>query len=115
MKSSTIKNFYIGAFAASNHDIPWISTDDIGSEAAKYLLDDSWAGQWTRNLMEPENLTLSETTAILSQVLNYPIKYAQVTIESVQRCLALAGATPDVQRELGCFVPLATHREFMRQ
>jgi len=25
-------------FPASNHDIPWISTDDIGDEAAKYLL-----------------------------------------------------------------------------
>jgi uncharacterized protein YbjT (DUF2867 family) len=86
---------------ACHHDIPWISTDDIGDEAAKYLLDDSWAGQWTRNLTGPENLTLPETTAILSQVLDHPIKYAQVTIESIQRRLALAGATPDVQRELG--------------
>ncbi|BAZ08292.1 hypothetical protein NIES4071_00970 [Calothrix sp. NIES-4071] len=63
----------------SDHDIPWISTDDIGDEAAKYLLDDSWAGHWTRNLMGPENLTLVETTAILSQVLNRPIEYVQVT------------------------------------
>jgi uncharacterized protein YbjT (DUF2867 family) len=86
---------------ASDHDIPWISTDDIGDEAAKYLLDDGWAGQWTRNLMGSENLTLFETTAILSQVLDRPIKYVQVTIESIQQRLALAGATPDVQRELG--------------
>ncbi|MBP5974106.1 NAD(P)H-binding protein [Brasilonema sp. CT11] len=86
---------------ASDHDIPWISTDDIGDEAAKYLLNDSWAGHWTRNLMGPENLTLSETTAVLSQVLNRPIKYVQVTIESIQQRLALTGATPDVQRELG--------------
>jgi len=61
---------------ASNHDIPWISTDDIGDEAAKYLLDDDWAGQWTCNLMGPENLTLLETTAILSQVLDLPLIYA---------------------------------------
>lgn len=83
---------------ASDHDIPWISTDDIGDEAAKYLLDDRWAGQWTRNLMGSENLTLSETTAVLSRVLDRSIEYFQVTIESLQQRLALTGATPDVQR-----------------
>jgi uncharacterized protein YbjT (DUF2867 family) len=86
---------------ASDHDIPWISTDDIGDEAANYLLDDCWAGQWTRNLMGPENLTLPEITAILSQVLNRSIEYVQVTVESIQQQLASAEATPDVQRELG--------------
>ncbi len=86
---------------AGNHDIPWISTDDIGDEAAKYLLDDCWAGQWTRNLMGPENLTLVEITAVLSQLLSRPIEYVQVTIESIQQQLASMGATPDVQRELG--------------
>jgi uncharacterized protein YbjT (DUF2867 family) len=86
---------------ASDHDIPWISTDDIGDEAAKYLLDDRWAGQWTRNLMGAENLTPLGTTAILSQVLDRPIEYVRVTIESIQQQLASFGATPDVQRELG--------------
>jgi uncharacterized protein YbjT (DUF2867 family) len=86
---------------ASDHDIPWISTDDIGDEAAKYLLDDRWAGQWTRNLMGAENLTPLETTAILAQVLDRPTEYVRVTIESLQQQLASFGATPDVQRELG--------------
>ncbi|XGV97600.1 MAG: hypothetical protein ACAF41_01365 [Leptolyngbya sp. BL-A-14] len=86
---------------ASDHDIPWISTDDIGDGAAKYLLNDRWAGQWTRNLMGPENLTLPETAAVLSQVLDRSIQYVQVTIEAVQQQLALTGATPDAQRELG--------------
>lgn len=85
----------------SDHDIPWISTDDIGDEAAKYLLDDSWTGQWTRNLMGVENLSLSQTTAILSQLLNRPIEYVQVTVQYMQERLALMGATPDVQKELG--------------
>jgi uncharacterized protein YbjT (DUF2867 family) len=85
----------------SDHDLPWISTDDIGEEAAKYLLDDRWAGQWTRNLMGAENLTPLETAAILSQVLDQPIEYVRVTIESIQQQLASFGATPDVQRELG--------------
>jgi uncharacterized protein YbjT (DUF2867 family) len=86
---------------ANDHDIPWISTDDIGDEAARYLLDDRWAGQWTRNLMGPENLTLSKIAAILSRVLNRSVDYVQVTVESIQQQLALTGATLDVQQELG--------------
>jgi uncharacterized protein YbjT (DUF2867 family) len=83
-----------------DHDIPWISTDDIGDGAAKYLLSDRWAGQWNRNLMGAENLTPLETTAILAKVLDRPIEYVRVTIESIQQQLASFGATPDVQREL---------------
>jgi uncharacterized protein YbjT (DUF2867 family) len=85
----------------NDHDIPWISTDDIGDESAKYLLDDRWAGQWTRNLMGAANLTPLETAVILSKVLDLPIKYVRVTIESIQQQLASFGATPDVQTELG--------------
>ncbi len=85
----------------SDHDIPWISTDDIGDVAAHYLLDQRWAGQWTRNLMGAENLTLIETSAILSRVLGYSIEYAQVSIESLQQQFAAMGATADVQREMG--------------
>lgn len=86
---------------ASDHDIPWISTDDIGDVAAHYLLDDRWAGQWTRNLMGAENLTLLETSAILSRVLDSLIEYAQVSIESLQQQFAAMGATAEVQREMG--------------
>jgi uncharacterized protein YbjT (DUF2867 family) len=85
----------------SDHDIPWISTDDIGDVAARYLLDSHWAGQWTRNLMGPENLTLLETAAILSQVLGYSVEYERVSIESLQQQFAAMDATADVQREMG--------------
>ena len=51
--------------------------------------------------MGSENLTLPEATAVLSRVLERSIEYVQVTVESIQQQLALAGATPDVQRELG--------------
>ena len=86
---------------ASTHDIPWISTDDIGDVAAQYLLEQRWAGQWTRNLMGAENLTLLETSAILSRVLSYSIEYTQVSIESLQQQFATMGATAEVQREMG--------------
>jgi uncharacterized protein YbjT (DUF2867 family) len=84
-----------------DHDLPWISTDDIGDVAARYLLDGYWAGQWTRNLMGSEHLTLSETTAILSQVLGYAVEYDRVSIESLKQQFAAMGATAEVQREMG--------------
>ncbi|MEH1833296.1 MAG: hypothetical protein V7L29_14770 [Nostoc sp.] len=34
VQHSNVRDFY-------DHDIPWISTDDIGDQAANYLLDDA--------------------------------------------------------------------------
>ncbi len=91
----------------SDHDIPWISTDDIGDVAARYLLvgeptvsNRHWAGQWARNLMGTENLTLPETCAILSQVLGYEVTFEEISIESLQQQFAAMGATADVQGEM---------------
>jgi uncharacterized protein YbjT (DUF2867 family) len=91
----------------SDHDIPWIGTDDIGDVAAQYLLvgeptvgNPHWAVQWTRNLMGPENLTSIKTAAILSQVLGYSVEYDRVTLESIQQQFAAMGATAEVQREM---------------
>lgn len=92
----------------SDHDLPWISTDDIGDVAAQYLLvgeptvgNRHWAGQWTRNLMGSENLTLLETCAILSQVVGYEVKFDRVSTESLKQQFAGMGATADVQQEMG--------------
>jgi len=57
---------------ASNHDIPWISTRRYRRWSSK-VSTRRWLGRPVDcNLMGPENLTLLETTAILSQVLDLP-------------------------------------------
>ncbi|EAU68720.1 NmrA family NAD(P)-binding protein [Stigmatella aurantiaca] len=86
---------------AEDHDMPWISTDDIGDVAAKYLLDGSWTGHWTRNLLGPENLTLPEVAARISQVAGKPIRYVQVSPEAVQHQLEAQGVNPTVRQQLG--------------
>lgn len=53
-----------------------------------------------RFLMGAQNLTLLETSAILSEVLNCSIEYVQVSFESLQQQFASMGATPEVQREM---------------
>ncbi|SEU22219.1 NmrA family NAD(P)-binding protein [Stigmatella erecta] len=86
---------------AEDHDLPWISTDDIGDVAAKYLLDGSWAGHWTRNLLGPENLTLTEVAALLTRVSGKPVRYERVSEEALQQQLRAQGVSPTVQKQLG--------------
>lgn len=85
---------------APDHDIPFISTNDIGDVAAEYLLDDNWTGQPHRNLMGPENIALPQAARIISEVLNKPVTYRQASMESVRQQLSDFGAPPTVQQEL---------------
>lgn len=83
-----------------DHDIPFISTDDIGDAAARYLLDPTWAGHWTLNLMGPENITLREVAVRLSNALSHPIRYERLDLETVKDQLRQGGLTEIVQQEL---------------
>ena len=85
---------------APDHDIPFISTDDIGDVAAQYLLDDSWAGKWSRNLMGPDNITLTQAANTLSEVLGKPIAYRQNSMDQARKELTSFGLNPTVQNEL---------------
>jgi uncharacterized protein YbjT (DUF2867 family) len=95
----------------ADHDLPWISTDDIGDAAARSLLDASWTGHQARELMGPENLTPVEVAARISREWGHPVKYVQVPVESAVQFLASKGATPDVQQQLaGLFRALGDPR-----
>lgn len=59
------------------HDILFISTDDIGDAAARYLLSEQRAGHWKLNLMGPENLTLQAKAQRLTALAGRPIRYRQ--------------------------------------
>ena len=85
---------------APDHDIPWISTDDIGDVAARYLLDTTWAGQWARNLMGPENLSLQQIAAMASDILGTPVRYEQASPEELDTQFAQMGANALVRAQL---------------
>lgn len=82
------------------HDLPWISTDDIGDTAAKYLLNSKWAGHWKLNLMGPENITSQDVALKISRVLDLQVKYKQQTIAEASNELAGFGANAVVCKEL---------------
>lgn len=98
--ASIKEDSYFSFTYASDHDIPFISTDDIGDVAARYLLDDSWAGQWSRNLMGPKSITLTQAAATLSEVLNKPISYRQISLDEAKQELTNAGLPQTIKQEL---------------
>ncbi|MCY0977216.1 NAD(P)H-binding protein [Chryseobacterium wangxinyae] len=83
-----------------DHDIPFISTDDIGDAAAHYLLDETWAGHWKLNLMGPENITLKDAAARLTTLTNKPIEYVQQSFDELKAQLKTLGITDKVLQEL---------------
>ena len=83
-----------------DHDLPFVSTDDIGDAAATLLADTTWTGQWTRNLMGPRNLTPPQAAQIISKVLNRSVHYQKSTYAHLKEQFVAWGASPTVQREL---------------
>jgi len=85
---------------APDHDIPWISVGDIAHVAVRYLVDDSWSGQWSRNLMGPANLTGVELAQGLSKALGRTVRYEQVPAAQLRAMFAGFGLQALVLDEL---------------
>ncbi|MGQ7854374.1 NmrA family NAD(P)-binding protein [Pedobacter sp. WC2501] len=84
----------------SEHDIPFVSTDDTAEVATRYLLDENWAGHWKLNLMGPENITLAQAASRLSARIGKSVKYVKQSGEEVKAQLSSWGLSERVQQEL---------------
>ena len=73
-------------FPADGAALAWIDARDIAAVAERALLEDGLAGR-VLELSGPEALTLPETAAALSEVLDRPVQHVDVTIAD-----AVAGA-----------------------
>ncbi|GAB3560128.1 uncharacterized protein YbjT (DUF2867 family) [Actinopolyspora lacussalsi] len=67
-------------FPAGGAALAWIDTRDIAAVAERALLDDGLAGT-VHELSGRQALTLPQTAAALSEVLERPIEHLEVTIE----------------------------------
>ncbi|KQC31417.1 NAD(P)H-binding protein [Flagellimonas eckloniae] len=99
-KNDILEKGYFSFPYATDHDIPFISADDIGDIATEYLIDKHWAGQWTRNIMGPRNINLKEAADIFSEELQQEVVYKQVTYGDIKNQFADFGANDIVQKEL---------------
>ena len=89
-------------FLPSQPDVklPHAATRDIASVASKLLLDRSWKGQGGVAVLGPEDLSLNDMAAIMSDVLGKPIRYQQIPGEAYKAQLMKFGATEHFAQRL---------------
>ena len=73
--------------------VPLAATQDIAANGAKLLLNTSWAGQGGLAVLGPEDLSQHDMAAILTDVLNKPIRFQQVSLEDTKNQLMEMGAS----------------------
>ncbi len=70
---------------------PCVATRDIAGVAARLLLDDSWTGQQEVPVLGPEDLSGNDMAAVMSEVLQTPVRYQQVPALALRDRLAGSG------------------------
>ncbi len=92
-----------GAFFSPNAPTvkaPYCATRDIAATAARLLRDRSWSGAGGVAVLGPEDLSLDETAAIMSDVLARPIRYQQVPAAGFKAQLLQYGASESMAQGL---------------
>jgi uncharacterized protein YbjT (DUF2867 family) len=79
---------------------PQVATRDIAASAAKLLLDRSWTGQGGLAVLGPENLSINDMAAIMTEVLGKPIRYQTVPAEAYKAQPMARGASEAVAQGL---------------
>lgn len=83
-----------GAFflnAPGDLPLPMICIPDLGVKAVQYLTDRSWQGQGFVAVHGPAHVSFNEAAAVLSEVLETPIRYIQVPDEVLTENLKRVG------------------------
>ncbi|MBB2748850.1 UNVERIFIED_ORG: uncharacterized protein YbjT (DUF2867 family) [Microbispora rosea subsp. rosea] len=74
-QTATIKNGVISGTLPADFMMPWIATKDIAALAAKYLLDHTWTGQDSVEVLGGEDLSYHDIAEILTDVLGTPVRF----------------------------------------
>ena len=71
----------------------WTATRDMGTAAARLLADVSWTGQEEHPLIGPEDLSMNDVAAIVSEVAEREIRYVQISFEDFKQQFLGRGAS----------------------
>ena len=90
----SIKNQGMFFLAMSgDHKLLTCATSDIATAATKLLLDDSWSGQDSVPVISPDDQSPNDMAQIISEVLQRPVRFQQVTDEAYKTTLMQYGIT----------------------
>ena len=70
---------------------PWVDPRDIGEIAAARLLGPPWSGRQVQAVHGPEDLSLTQVAAILSEAIGQPVRAGTISAESLRSSLRSAG------------------------
>eukprot|EP01037_Dinobryon_pediforme_P028751 gene28751-32132_t len=70
---------------------PTCATRDIAAVAARLLLDPTWSGQGHVAVLGPEDLSFDDMAHIMSDVLDRPIVYQEISTETLRSTLTGGG------------------------
>ena len=99
-QTASIKDGVVSGTLPGDLKMPWIATKDIAAVAAGYLLDQSWTGQDTIDVLGGEDLSHNEIAGILSEVLDMPVRYQIGDRADVEAFLASRGFSEAMARSV---------------
>jgi uncharacterized protein YbjT (DUF2867 family) len=89
-------------FGMSRSDVkaPFVATRDIAASAAHLLLEPGWAGAGGLAVLGPEDLSLDDIAAIMTDVCGRPIGYQRIPAAAYKAELLKHGASEDFAQGL---------------
>jgi uncharacterized protein YbjT (DUF2867 family) len=91
---ATLRDGSLRGVLRPGHKTPLVAADDIADVVTGLLIDRSWSGQEDRPILGPEDLSMSDVAAILSDVLARPVEYTPIDLETFRAALLARGASP---------------------
>jgi uncharacterized protein YbjT (DUF2867 family) len=73
---------------SGDRKLPTCATRDIATVTAELLLDDSWSGQGSVPVLGPEDLSFNDMAQIMSEVLDKPVHFQQISGEALKARLS---------------------------
>lgn len=79
---------------------PFVATRDIAAVAARLLRDRGWSGPGGVAVLGPEDLSIDDMAAIMTDVLGRPVRHQRIPADAYQAQLIAYGASEDFARGL---------------
>jgi uncharacterized protein YbjT (DUF2867 family) len=76
---------------SGDRQLATVATSDIAAAAVKLLLDDSWSGQDSVPVVSPDELSPNDMAQVISEVLEHPIQFQQVSSEDYKATMMQHG------------------------
>ena len=97
---STIRNGVVSGTLPADLAMPWIATKDIAAAAAGYLLERTWTGQDTVDLLGGEDLSYNDIVKTLAEVLDRPVDYQRADRAAMEQFLVGRGFSEAMARSV---------------